>query len=127
MGQHRQPVPVEGHLDPGRLDDFDQAVDVVDGAVADAACRGDGLQPLLDRLLGMEADDAVADVRIARELADGNRIFFRLPQRIREVSERSGSGEDTAFLENPMKEAARHPAPLLSLALAIDHEVNRHI
>src|SRR5215469_7044207 len=48
-------------------------------------------------------------------------------RRIRDVSERSGSGEDTAFLENPMKEAARHVAPLLSLTLAIDDEVNRHV
>ncbi|HEU5253072.1 MAG TPA: hypothetical protein VFU16_07095 [Solirubrobacterales bacterium] len=47
-------------------------------------------------------------------------------RRILEVSERSGSGEDTAFPESPIKGAARHVAPSLGLVLAIDHEINRY-
>jgi hypothetical protein len=46
--------------------------------VPDPARCGDRLEPLLDRLLGEKADDAVGDLRIARELTDRSRILFGL-------------------------------------------------
>ncbi|HEX9966585.1 MAG TPA: hypothetical protein VGB06_01435, partial [Solirubrobacterales bacterium] len=70
---------------------------------------------------------AVSDLRVARELADRRRVLFRLLESMRDASERSGSGEDTAFPEHPMKEAAGHVAPFLDLALAVDHQINRYI
>lgn len=93
----------------------------------DAVRRGDSLKPLLDRLLSVEADDAVGDLGVACESRTAVASSSAFLIRIRQASARSGSGEDTAFPENPMHEAARHVAPFLSLALAVDHEVDRNI
>lgn len=96
-------------------------------AVANAARRSDGLKPLLDCLLRwkpMMLSPISGLPANSRTAVASSSAFLR---RIREVSERSGSGEDTAFPESPVQEAARHVAPFLSLALAIDHEVNRYI
>jgi hypothetical protein len=88
---------------------------------------GDSLEPLLDRLLGVEPMMLSPISRLpanSRTAVASSSAFLR---RIRDVSERSGSGENTAFPKSPMQEAAGHAPPFLGLALAVDHEVNRYV
>ena len=86
------------------------------------------LQPLLNRLLSMEADDAVGYLWIGRELADRRLILFRLlKSRIREVSPRSRCGKDAAFPEGTMEKGAWHVAPLVCLTPAVDDQIDRDI
>ena len=125
LGQHRHSIAIEWNLYPRRLDNFDQAIDVVDRAVASPVRRGDRLEPLLG-LLCVKADDAVGDLPATRKLTDSGGSSSAFLRRIREVAERSGSGEDTAFAEGAVKKAPRNSAPFVRLASPIDHEVDGH-
>jgi hypothetical protein len=53
----------------------DQVAEVVGVLEVHAAARQDRLEPLLDRLLSVEADDAIGDLRVGGELADGGGIL----------------------------------------------------
>ncbi len=50
----------------------------MDRAVPGAIRRSDGLQPILDRMVRVEADDTVGDLRIVCELTDGGSALLRL-------------------------------------------------
>ena len=64
--------------------------------MADPPRCGYRLQPLLDRLLSVEADDAVGYLWIGRELADRGSVLFRLlkqdPRGLAQITLRQGHG-----------------------------------
>ncbi|HET7486129.1 MAG TPA: hypothetical protein VFJ64_12240 [Solirubrobacterales bacterium] len=78
-GQLIELFGIHGQLGPVVLQELEKAADVVDSDFVHAPVCHQRLQPLLDCLLGVEADDLVGYFRVAGEFADGDRIGRRLP------------------------------------------------
>lgn len=78
MSQLGKAMAIEGKISSYRLEPFEQTVDVMGRLVPSAAGSDDGLQPLLDRLLSMETDDAVGYLWVGCELANRGRVVFGL-------------------------------------------------
>ena len=52
----------------------------MDAGLWDVAPRHYGLEPLLDRLLRVEADDPISDLRVPRELPNRDGVLLCLPR-----------------------------------------------
>jgi len=83
------------------------------------------LEPLLDGLLCMEAQDAVRDVCVARELTQRYGVLGCLPSK--DASSRgSSSGDDTAVSEGFVHQRAGNGAPSLCMLGADNDQVDRN-
>jgi hypothetical protein len=71
-------VPDSTELGAVVFQELQKTPDVVDSGFSHAAACHQCLQPLLNRLLGVEANDLIGYLWVASELADGNRIRLRL-------------------------------------------------
>jgi hypothetical protein len=72
-------IRVLGDVGATVLEQLQEPSKVMNARVFNPASRHDGLEALLDCLLGMEADDAVGDLRIRSELSDGGGVLAGLP------------------------------------------------
>ena len=78
-GQLIKLTRVLGDVGTAVLKQLQEPSKVMNARVLNSASRHDGLEALLDCLLGMEADDAVGDLRIRSELPDGGGVLAGLP------------------------------------------------
>src|SRR5436190_12837559 len=59
LGEGDKPIHVQGHRLVSKSDHFNEPIEVVRAIVLLATARDYGLQPLLNRLLSVKADDAI--------------------------------------------------------------------
>jgi hypothetical protein len=126
LGQRNDGVDVERGSFEIESGDADEAAEIV-GVLKTLSPPGNyRLEPLLDRLLRVEADDLVGDFGIPSELPSGGGIAPSLASKVRDASARSSTDEDTPISQRIMHDGAWYATPFLGLAAAIDDQVNRH-